>query len=129
MPNIKVTELNYAIRNALNDYNADVIKELKKVTEKSAKELVTETKATAPVGRRKSHYKDYIASRTLEESNYGITKMWYVKSPEYRLTHLLNNGHALKGGGRYPGTNFLGKAVDKIVPKFVEKVEAILKHD
>ena len=92
------------------------------------KDLVANTKATAPVGKRAKHYKDNIASKTVQETAYGLTKVWYVRGADYRLTHLLNNGHALRNGGRYPGTNFVGKAVDAIIPWYLHEIEEVIKN-
>ena len=125
---IQIDELNEAIKNALEDYNESIITELKKNTDKAMKDLVDKTKATAPVGNRNKHYKDNISSKTISESKYGISKLWYVKGSDYRLSHLLNNGHALKDGGRYPGTNFIGKAVDSILPLYINAVEEVVKN-
>jgi hypothetical protein len=125
---VNIDQLNDAIINSLEDYNKDVVEGVKKVTKKAMNELLKDTKNTAPVGHRAKHYKDNITSKTLEESDFGLSKLWYVRGSDYRLTHLLNNGHALRNGGRYPGTNFLGKAVDKIVPDFIDKVEEVLRN-
>ena len=125
---IQIDELNEAIKNALEDYNESIITELKKNTNKAMKDLVDKTKATAPVGNRKKHYRDNISSKTISESKYGVSKLWYVKGSDYRLSHLLNNGHALKDGGRYPGTNFIGKAVDDILPIYINSVEEAVKN-
>ena len=125
---IQIDELNEAIKNALEDYNESIITELKKNTDKAMKDLVDKTKATAPVGNRKKHYRDNISSKTISESKYGISKLWYVKGSDYRLSHLLNNGHALKNGGRYPGTNFIGKAVDNILQPYINAVEEAVKN-
>ena len=125
---IQIDELNEAIKNALEDYNESIITELKKNTNKAMKDLVDKTKATAPVGNRKKHYRDNISSKTISESKYGVSKLWYVKGSDYRLSHLLNNGHALKDGGRYPGTNFIGKAVDDILPIYINAVEEAVKN-
>ena len=125
---IPIDDLNKAIRDALDDYNETIVTGLKKNTKKAMKDLVDNTKATAPVGNRSKHYRDSISSKTLSESQYGITKLWYVKGSDYRLSHLLNNGHALRDGGRYPGTNFIGKAVDAILPIYIRQIEEVIKN-
>jgi hypothetical protein len=125
---IPIDELNIAIRDALEDYNESIVTGLKKNTKKAMKDLVTNTKATAPVGKRSKHYRDSITSKTLNESQFGITKLWYVKGSDYRLSHLLNNGHALRDGGRYPGTNFIGNAVDRILPWYLKEIEEVIKN-
>lgn len=125
---INIDNLNEAIINSLEDYNLRATESIKNLTTEAMKELVKDTKRTAPVGKRRKHYKSNITSKKLSENEYGISKLWYVKGSDYRLTHLLNNGHALRNGGRYPGTNFLGRAVDKIVPEYVEKIEEVLRN-
>ena len=125
---VEVDELNKAIMDSLEEYNGKIVEGLKLNTKRAMKDLVANTKATAPVGKRVKHYKDCIASRTAIETQYGLSKVWYVKGPDYRLTHLLNNGHVLRDGGRYPGTNFLGKAVDAIVPWYIQKIEEVIKN-
>lgn len=125
---IPIDDLNKAIRDALEDYNDSVVTGLKKNTKKAMKDLVDNTKATAPVGERSQHYRDSIASKTVSESQYGVTKLWYVKGSDYRLSHLLNNGHALRDGGRYPGTNFIGNAVDRILPWYLKEIEEVCKN-
>ena len=125
---IQIDELNEAIRNVCDDYNRAVIEGTKKVTKKAMNELVKKTKETAPVGKRTKHYKDSISSKTLKETDTGITKVWYVKGSDYRLSHLLNNGHALKDGGRYPGTNFIGKATEEIKESYMKQIEEVAKN-
>lgn len=125
---VNIDQLNDAIINSLEDYNREVVDGVKKVTKQAMNQLVKDSKATAPVGKRSKHYRDNITSKTLSESDFGLSKLWYVKGSDYRLTHLLNNGHALRDGGRYPGTNFLGNAVDKIVPDYLKEIEEVLKN-
>ena len=125
---VSIEKLNETIRGMLEDYHGEVVRDLKAKTEEAMAELVQTSKATAPRGRRRRHYYSNITSKTLSENSYGITKLWYVKGKDYRLTHLLNNGHALRNGGRYPGTNFLGRAVDDITAKYVRMIEEVLRQ-
>jgi hypothetical protein len=125
---IQIDDLNTAIRDALDEYNESIVSGLKKTTKKAMKDLVDTTKATAPVGDRSQHYRDNIAQKTVNESQFGITKLWYVKGSDYRLSHLLNNGHALRDGGRYPGTNFIGNAVNSILPRYLSEIEEVIKN-
>ena len=112
----------------LTEYNESVIDGVKKNTKQAMNDLVKNTRATAPVGNRSKHYRDNISSRTERETKDALIKQWYVKGSDYRLTHLLNNGHALRNGGRYPGTNFLGKAVDVIIAWYTNKIEEVVKN-
>lgn len=125
---VAVDELNQVIMDSLEDYNKTVVEGVKKNTKRAMKDLVNATKQTAPVGKREKHYKDNITSKTVSETQYGLTKVWYVRGSDYRLTHLLNNGHALRDGGRYPGTNFVGKAVDAVIPWYLQAIEEVLKN-
>lgn len=117
-----IENFNKALIGVLEEYNRDVIKEVKKQTKKAMKDLVDNTKADAPVGDHNyEHYRDGISSKTIKEDDQSLIKLWYAEN--YRLSHLLNNGHALKDGGRYPGTNFIGKNVDRITTWYLNAIE------
>ena len=125
---VKYQDLSAVINEALLDYSEDVTKGLKKEVKSATKKLVDKTKANAPIGKRKKHYKDNITSKTTTETPKQLEKIWYVKSNDYRLTHLINNGHQSRNGGRVKGTNFLSNAVDEVIPEFEKKIEEIIKN-
>ena len=110
----------------LDTYNKAIITGVKETSEKSMADLVKRSKAEAPTGRRKKHYKSFITSRTLSETATGKTMQWYVRDPEYRLTHLLDKGHRTRSGGQWPGTRFLTDAVDDVNKKYEKAVLAVI---
>ena len=131
--NISIEDLVSEITEELTEYQREVVDvAVKAETDKAMKELVSKTKATAPVGKRKKHYRDNIASRTLDNKNatYGFTysKLWYVKGSDYRLSHLLNNGHALRNGGRYEGTKFITKATNEVETAYLENLTKAIEN-
>lgn len=125
---ISIDQLGDAIANELTLYHADVIAGIKSNAKKSMKQLVADTKATALVGRRSKHYRDSISSKTIEESDRAITIAWYVKDSDYRLSHLLENGHASRNGGRVAGTHFIKKASDPIIESYLKAVEEVIQN-
>ena len=124
---IAVSELGDAISKELTIWDKEINEKIDDLAKQSMKQLVADTKATAPVGKRKKHYKDSIKSKG-QKTARATTYTWYVDGPDYRLSHLLENGHALRNGGRVEGTHFIKKATDPILDKYVKAVEEVLKN-
>ena len=76
---IEIDALASEIQGVLDNYNSQIIKGVKKETKRAMKDLVTNTKADAPVGKRKQHYKDSITSKKVMENSDGLIMRWYVK--------------------------------------------------
>jgi hypothetical protein len=125
---IGIEQLSEAIEQELTIYNNNVIDGIKTQAKKSMSELVKKTKATAPVGKRKRHYRDNISSKKLSENDRSVSYIWYVKGSDYRLSHLLEHGHAKKNGGRTRATHFIENASTPILDDYVHKVEEVIKN-
>lgn len=125
---IGVDQLGEAIARELTLYGKNVIDGVKDEAKKSMGRLVKQTKATAPVGNRKKHYRDSISSKKTAENDRSVSYLWYVKGSDYRLSHLLENGHALRDGGRAKGTHFIKNASDPILEQYVKAVEEVIKN-
>lgn len=129
---IQPDEFSKAIIGIYEDYGEAVIKEVKDAVDVTTRELVKETKSTAPkkaiLGRAAGTYANHISSKQEVNTPMAYSKVWYVRSPEYRLTHLLNNGHALRQGGRWEGTNFLTNAVQTHSANFERRVKEAIQN-
>lgn len=136
--NVKATDLSVALEAQLSKYNQEVNDQLAVVVEQSAKKLVKLTKATAPKGKRNGRFAKSIAAETSELKKaksrvhaglHGrvIKATWYVKAPDYRLTHLLVHGHDTKDGGRTRANPFLKDAVDQVLPEYEQAVQEVFK--
>lgn len=125
---VSINTLSDAINRELTIYSQSVTETIKSEAKSHIKELVKETKKTAPVGHRDRHYRDSISSRKVSENDRGAEYQWYVDGPNYRLSHLLENGHATRDGGRVEGTHFIQKASDPIIADYVEKVEEAIRN-
>lgn len=125
---ISIGDLNEAISKELTLYSKSVIDGVKKEAKKHMDQLVKDTKATAPVGKRTKHYRDSIKSKKTEENDRSVSYTWYVEGSDYRLSHLLENGHALRDGGRTEGTHFIKNATDPILDRYIEAVEEVIKN-
>lgn len=127
-PTITFDMLSETINNELTIYSENVIDGVKKQAKKSMTQLVKQTKATAPVGKSQKHYRDSIASKKLTENYRSISYLWYVKGSDYRLSHLLEKGHALRNGGRSKAFHFIEKATDSAIESYEKGVEEVIKN-
>ena len=131
---IHVGEMGSAMENMLEIYSQDVQDAIVDVTETWMKTLVRETKRTAPRGPRNGQFRKNITAdyRELRRAKTlrgrTIRATWYVKAPDYRLTHLLVHGHATKDGGRTRANPFLKNAVDFVLPGYEHELKEVLKN-
>ena len=120
---MNIIELPDTLRKELGLYHKEIIEAVNNETTKAMSRLVKETKQNAPVGKRKKHYKDKISSTVGYKSETSMSKIWYVKAPDYRLTHLLINGHATRDGGRVQGKDFLSPIVESVQQEYLNNIE------
>lgn len=123
---VSADELSEAIGGLLDDYNREVIEATKVEAKKHMTKLVKETKNTAP--KKTGKYKRAITSRKEWENPLGVEYIWYVKAPHYRLSHLLEYGHAKRNGGRTKAFHFIKNATDPVVDSYVKAVEEAIKN-
>jgi hypothetical protein len=121
------TRLGENILRELTIYSESVTEAINEEGRKAAKELVKQTRATAPVGRRRS-FKKNITMRTIKEKRGFKRYIWYVKPPDHRLTHLLVNGHATRSGGRTRSDPFLKNALDKVLPEYERNIREAIRR-
>lgn len=121
-------ELAEMITNELSIYKTEIIQNVNLLSKQAIQDLVKRTKRTAPKGNSKEHFRDSISSKKLKTNVAGDeTYVWYVKAPNYRLTHLLVHGHALRQGGRAKADPFLENAMNEIIPAYTTSVEEAIK--
>lgn len=121
-------EISKAIANELANYSEEVTYAVKEVVWSVTDKLVGRTRKDARVGRRKGKYKRAIDSKTLFENKHKVVEAWYVKKPQYRLAHLLNNGHAKRGGGYSSGDNHITKNEKIAVKELEEGIEGAIRN-
>lgn len=122
-------DLGKVLKEELTIYSESVTERINNAARAAIEKLVKLTKQTAPKGKRKGKkFAKSIASQETVKAR-GNEYTWYVKAPNYRLTHLLVNGHATRDGGRTKADPFLRNALDEVLPEFERQVEEAVKND
>ena len=120
-------DLGDALRERLTLYHEDVTERVDAAGETAIQELVKKTKATAPKGAR-GDFRRHIAWKAVAASRFAKKFFWYVKAPDYRLTHLLVKGHATRDGDRTDPDPFLANALDEVLPEYEKDVKEAIQN-
>lgn len=127
---ISPEQISKAISNELKIYSTSVTEGMKKVNDECMKEFVSDTKKAAPRSntKRSGTYAKNITSKTTLETPNKKVNTWYVKDPEYRLTHLIKNGHAKRNGGRTKSQDFITPNYNKLEENFEEGIKEVINR-
>lgn len=119
-----ISGLEAAISRELGLYSEAITGSIKESVDIVAKEVNNEIKKHATFKVRRGKYiKSFKIKKTFENPNKKV-KTWYVGNGEHRLSHLLENGHALKNGGRaraYPHIKYGQELAERRMEELVEK--------
>ena len=125
-----IEQISKVISNELKVYSTSVTNGMKRVNDECMKEFVSDTNKEAPRSKtkRSGTYAKNITSKTTLETPNKKVNTWYVKNPEYRLTHLLKNGHAKRNGGRTKAQDFITPNYNKLEEKFEEGIKEVISR-
>lgn len=127
MGTVKAENLVDELGRILNAYKFEIADGINADIEEVAKETQKELKKTSP-----KNLGNYAKSWAVEVhgsiNSKMVTATIYVKSPHYRLTHLLENGHALHQGGRVAPHEHIGPAEERAVKKLLERVQKTIEN-
>lgn len=124
---IGINDLSKTLHGILNEYSEYVSSETKAAIKKVGKEAAKELRTRSP--KLTGDYAESWKSETTHESTNTIHVSVHAGNHEYGLTHLLENGHALRKGGRKVGTVPAIEHIKPVNEAAIEKVvEAIEKQ-
>ena len=114
---IKIDQLADTVMKGLQEYAKLATDDLKTDVQKAAKTVQTQIKDTAP--RKTGRYAKSWTSKKTKETSDSIEYTVHSKN-RYMLTHLLENGHAKRGGGRV-------RAIPHIAPAEAAGAEQLVR--
>ena len=115
---------------SLEIYQGNTIDTVTQAVEETAKETVNELNQTSPKSPGGGKY----AKSWRKKRDQSLRGKWYMsmtvysKDPEYRLTHLLEFGHAKVNGGRVEGMPHIRKAEDNALSRLHAKLVRNLRY-
>ena len=111
------------IMKGLTEYADLAETEMKKAVKKTATSVKKEISANAP--QRTGSYAKSWATKKTKENSHSLEMTVHSKN-KYQLAHLLEKGHAKRGGGRVAGKPHIAPAEENGVQMLEKLIEEVL---
>ena len=115
MKKVKMSNFEKALTECLNEYKTHAVDVMKDDVVEAGKLVKGEIKDKAPV--KSGRYRKSWRVKTVKNNSHSLEVVVHSKD-RYQLTHLLENGHAKRGGGRVKGTPHI-KPAEEAGEKFL----------
>ena len=127
--NIKVDELEDALKKYLDEYGENIEEGVKEATDTITKEAVKEIRKTSPrrkKTRKTPYYKGW--TKQVGKQNKGKYTVKIHNKTNYQLTHLLEFGHATRNGKRTKAIPHIRPLEEKYSKLYEEKLTTVIKR-
>lgn len=125
MAEVSVGNMADAISEALEEYASLATEDMKKAVKRAGRKVRKEIKENAP--RDDGDYAESWRVKTVKE-NANVLSLTVHSRDRYWLAHLLEFGHAKRGGGRVQGQEHIGPAEEMAVRQLTKEIERSLKN-
>ena len=118
--NVSIDEMSDAIMDELEKYKDLAADDLKDAVKETAKTVRKEIQANAPVDTGK--YKKSWSVKNMHEDAESVDLVVHSRN-RYQIAHLLEHGHAKRGGGRVAARPHIAAAEEKGEEQLVETIK------
>lgn len=119
---ISIDDLAKTIESEVRNWTKDVVDDIDDIKKDITKNGVKQLRESSP--KRTGDYAKNWTSQKLKNGDQVI----YQNAPTYRLTHLLENGHAKRNGGRVSPKVHIAPVEEELVSNYISRVEKRLSQ-
>ena len=113
-----------SFKQLLDEYGEEIRSDLSASITETSNDTLKNLKSVSPV-LTGSYRKGW--RKKIETTRWGSISVVVYNETDWQLTHLLNDGHAKRGGGRVPGDGHIDRASEYASDLLVKKVEEKLE--
>ncbi len=122
---VSIDQMTSVIMDGLKEYADLATDDLKAAVKKTGNEVRKQIQSTAPKASGK--YSKSWSVKTTKESSNGMEVTVYSRN-RYQLAHLLEFGHAKRGGGRVAARPHIAAAEQAGIESFEQAIERSLRN-
>ena len=122
---IAIDKLSGEVSEILSEYADTTAEGVKKAVRKTSKAVKEEIKAGAPV--KTGDYQKSWAVKKIKENSNALVVTVHSKN-RYQLAHLLEHGHAKRGGGRTRAISHIAPAESNGERMLEDEIKRSIKH-
>ncbi len=122
---IKIDQLASTVMKELNDYAELATDDMKTAVKEAGNTVKKQIQSTAP--KKTGKYSKSWAVKKTKESSHSLEVTVHSRN-RYQLAHLLEFGHAKRGGGRVAGRSHIAPAEQMGIEQLEQSIERSLRN-